>query len=108
MPILDHIHSYVKWRKQKSDNHQLWKCADPHCTANYRQDAIEGKASLCPQCFTKELILDPDALRRVRPLCIECRNTKEAKVYKASKEKLQELFNKDAERIKEFTSDNII
>lgn len=92
MPALKHIHSYIRWRIQKSDGHQLWKCADPECTHFHRQDAIIDKASLCPECKTHTLMLDYEALRRHRPLCIRCRGTREGREFRESLEKVTELF----------------
>jgi hypothetical protein len=82
---MDHQHSFVRWKKQGKPPEMWLKCCDPHCTYIAPRSLLIGKASLCPQCKSREVILDHEALRRARPLCIECRNTKESKTYKLAK-----------------------
>lgn len=80
---MNHTHSYIKWKKTKSG--EIWfKCADPNCTHTAPASLIKGKVTLCPQCKVTEFILDREALRRAVPKCVNCRDTKEAKLIKAA------------------------
>ena len=97
MPSLKHIHSYIKFRVQKSDGQQLWKCADPRCTHFDTQTKITGKLTLCPGCHDVTFVLDGDMMRRTRPLCINCRDTKEAKAYREHLQLMSNIFEPEAE-----------
>ena len=103
MPTLQHVHSYVFWKYQggvknpETPKEAWYKCADAHCTHTAPRSFILDKASICPKCFSKELILDREALKRKRPLCIDCRNTKEAQQYRKAKVILEELLTEPTE-----------
>lgn len=97
MPALTHTHSYVKSHKQKSDGQQVWKCEDPKCTHLSLHHLVRGKLTLCPACREQEFVLEGRALKRTRPLCINCRNTKEAKEFRESKSLIEALFKPQQE-----------
>ena len=90
-----HTHSLVKWKVQGTGMQQeMWyRCADPTCYFTAPRSLIQGKESLCPQCREHTLILDPQALKRAKPLCINCRGTKEAKQYKKGMTMVKDLLN---------------
>jgi hypothetical protein len=92
MPTLQHTHSYIFWKVQGTSPEPWYKCADAHCTHTAPRSLILDKASICPKCFNRELILDRDALKRKRPLCIECRNTREAQMHRKAKSLLEDLL----------------
>jgi ssDNA-binding Zn-finger/Zn-ribbon topoisomerase 1 len=71
-----HQHSWIKWRKWQGSQH--WKCADPDCFETIEGALLEGKRTLCPQCHETSFILTKDLMRRVKPKCINCRDTKDA------------------------------
>ena len=73
MASLKHVHSYI----QVKGDRDLFMCNDPNCSHYTNRKFVIGKRSSCPKCG-RYLILDWDALRRVRPLCRYCRRTKEA------------------------------
>lgn len=80
--ISSHVHSYVKYTRNRYNRDDLFKCNDPHCTHFADRAFVMGKASLCPACG-REFILDREALRRVRPTCLNCSNTKEGRKHRA-------------------------
>lgn len=76
----EHQHSWIKWRKWQGSQH--WKCADPDCFETIEGTLLEGKRSLCPNCHEVTFILTKDLMRRVKPLCFNCRNTKDARAQR--------------------------
>lgn len=85
MPTLNHVHTYI--RRSKS----TYKCDHADCTHFARKEDILGKRSMCSVCLVKPIILDSEALRRVRPRCIDCSETTEAKNIRETKKVLEEL-----------------
>jgi hypothetical protein len=82
MPSIDHVHLYVKYKKRPG----YFRCAAPNCTHIADKEFLEGKHSTCNLCGAV-MTLSKEDLRRAKPRCIECSNTKKAKDLK----KLQEL-----------------
>ena len=82
MPTLTHVHTYIKYKPNKWNKHDLYRCDDPHCTHFDEKSAILGKATLCNQCGV-EFILTRESLRRIKPRCLKCSNTKEARTARA-------------------------
>ena len=83
MPLklgLDHVHMYVQVRGEKG---QRWRCNDPDCYHIVLRRVVEGKRSRCACGNT--FILDPQALKRVYPKCMECSNTAEARAHRQGK-----------------------
>lgn len=74
-----HQHSYVFYKTTKK--HKYFKCNDPNCTHFLDAAMLLGKKTLCPKCKESVFILTHQALKRKRPLCLSCSNTKEAKQH---------------------------
>lgn len=81
-----HIHSY-----ESRTGGKTYMCTHPQCNHYLLRRDVRGKLSLCPQCMKNTLILDSAALKRYRPLCVMCRDTKEAKEVKRLAAQLKEL-----------------
>lgn len=98
MPLLQkervgpHAHSFVRYKIMGNPPEMHWKCADPHCLFVVPGSLISGKASLCPNCLDGEVILNKEAMRRKRPVCLKCQNTKEGKAYRAAQAVLDEIL----------------
>lgn len=72
-------------------NRDRYICLDPDCiTAQKRADLV-GKRSICTQCRKNEILLTHSDLRRAKPRCLECSDTKKAKDVRKVKEKLTEM-----------------
>lgn len=84
MPTLNHLHTFRRVVKRKD----LYKCMDKYCTYVAEKKLIQGKAALCNKCG-EELVLDAELLRLAEPACINCRDTKDAKL----KRKLDNLMH---------------
>lgn len=69
-----HIHTY----QRISDRPDYYRCIHPTCTSFTRKSLLIGKLGLCPNC-QNEFVLDREKLKRVKPLCDNCCNTKTAK-----------------------------
>lgn len=90
MPGMNHTHSYIRWKVRvghKSFDKKIgiepaYRCSHPDCSHYMVRSALFGKRSACPECGT-EFKLDSDALKRVKPLCLNCRGTKEGKRFRA-------------------------
>ena len=74
--ILDHVHIFVRWRKAFGE--WQYKCADPDCYEVKPLSLILGKRSRCAVCRQTEMILTREDLRRAKPRCKDCSNTKQA------------------------------
>lgn len=100
MPSLNHVHIYVRAGARKKN--KTFMCSDPHCTHKEKKEYLVGKASRCPNCLA-EFVLTNEDLKRRRPLCLACRNTKEAQIFKEKRSTLSEILgdllegNNDAE-----------
>ena len=74
MPSQDHIHTY----QRISDRPDYYRCIHPTCTSFTKKSLLVGKLGLCPNCQA-EFVLSREKLKRVRPLCDNCSNTKAAR-----------------------------
>ena len=81
MPSLNHIHTYVRYKSRPG----YYRCDAPDCTHFNTKEHITGKLSLCSLCG-QQMILDSEALRRARPRCINCSDTKKAKIHRKAQE----------------------
>lgn len=85
MPSLKHTHTYTRYKKH------YYKCNDPQCTHFADRSLILGKMNKCPFCG-KEWVLTKEDLRRATPRCIECSDTKQAKVFDKAKAAASLIF----------------
>jgi formylmethanofuran dehydrogenase subunit E len=91
MPSIKHLHIYER-SKPKHVKPQIFRCVDPDCSHYTTREFLIGKRSRCIQCGT-EFILDLVQLANKKPKCINCSDTKESKVKKASRSIMEELFH---------------
>ena len=75
MPALNHTHTY---ERVNGKSKKLWRCLDPACSHTLTWELIRGKMSKCPEDGI-EFILDGEKLKRKRPVCDNCAQTKYAK-----------------------------
>lgn len=80
MPSLKHTHTYVKYKKRPG----YWRCADPKCSHYTDHESCVGKASLCNVCGN-EFVLTYADLQNVKPRCLNCSETKEAREFRKVK-----------------------
>ena len=97
MAALNHVHTYVFMETRNGTRY--WKCDDPHCTHFNRESLIKGKASICTQCRVKEVIMDwkdinGKQLKRKRPLCMDCAQTKDAIAFRRNRDIVENLLGK--------------
>lgn len=91
MPAINHIHTYKRLILKSGRNSPArYMCADPDCSHNTLADLLIGKSSLCNKCHEK-FVLTYEDLRRAKPLCINCSNTKEAREFRKRKEALESI-----------------
>lgn len=106
MPVLNHIHSYIKFKKRPG----FFRCNSPDCTHFIERDAILNKLSLCTSCGN-QMILTREDLRRAKPKCLDCANTKKAKAHRKAQDLTRYLGTESFpgfSSIKEFTHDDIL
>jgi hypothetical protein len=80
-----HTHKY---HRVNAGYQMLWACALPDCNHHmplHLTALVEGKASICWKCG-EQMILDSDAMKLDKPICIDCRGINE----------LNEFLNKTA------------
>lgn len=88
--VLDHTHTYVRWKKAFGE--QQYKCDDPDCTSTAPRSLLLGKRSICAICRSKDLILDHKSLKLARPRCENCSNTQESRKKRELKEKVEAIL----------------
>lgn len=81
MPAQKHVHTYVQYKKRPG----YFRCAAPDCTHFIDRESVHGKQSVCTQCGAT-FILDYPDLKRVKPRCINCSDTKKARVLRKAQE----------------------
>lgn len=99
-----HIHVYEKSRKKASEwKKQVYRCANPTCSHYTLAPNIEGKQAKC-KCGALFIIQIKDLWhKKVNLTCLNCSNTKEAKIAVESKE----LFLNIMEEIEEKPEENL-
>lgn len=92
--VLQHVHTWVRWKK----NFGAWqfKCADPDCDAVKDLSYLVGKRTKCSICFSTEFILTKVDLKRVRPRCLDCSETKDAIEHRRNKKIVEMIFEEQA------------
>lgn len=86
MPAIAHIHTYVKYKNRPG----YFRCEAPNCTHIIDKELLEGKLNLCSFCGAQTILTRED-LRRVRPRCLNCSETKKAKLHKKAQELTKHL-----------------
>lgn len=81
MPAIAHIHTYVKYKNRPG----FYRCEAPDCTHIIDKELLLGKLSLCSLCGS-QMILTREDLRRAKPRCLNCSETKKAKLHKKANE----------------------
>lgn len=81
MASLNHIHTYIR----KSSNKNMYRCNSPDCTHFTDKESILGKLSLCTSCGDT-IILSREDLRRAKPKCLACSDTKKGKAFRKAQE----------------------
>jgi len=99
MPVLNHIHQYIRVKRTVRDGKPfLFMCAHPDCSHRNEKKFIEGKHSICNKCGS-EFVLTREDLRRSKPVCVNCSQTKEAKLHRQIREGVSELFPEEKQEI---------
>lgn len=80
MASLNHIHLYERWKKIKDTGTVIYRCTHPLCTHTAEKSFILGKACKC--VCGNEFVLTMEDLRRFRPRCFDCSNTKASREQK--------------------------
>jgi hypothetical protein len=81
MPTINHTHTYIRLKNKPG----FYRCNSPDCTHHANKDVILGKLSLCTDC-QQPMILTREDLRRARPKCLNCSDTKKAKHWRKAQE----------------------
>lgn len=91
MPILKHVHTYIRVKVTKDGKYFLYRCANKDCTHREDKKFLEGKASRCTKCGD-EFTLTYEDLRNAKPQCMDCKDTVKSRKYKAAKQVVSNLF----------------
>jgi hypothetical protein len=81
MPAIKHVHTYIRYKARPN----WYRCAAPNCTHHIDKEVLLGKLSLCNSCGA-EMILSREDLRRAKPKCLNCSDTKKAKLHQKAQE----------------------
>ena len=95
MPSLDHTHTYIRWKTTKLGV-TYYRCNHANCTHFIDKDLIVGKTTLCSNCGD-QFILSHEDLRRAKPRCLSCSNTKEAKTIRMARSIMDSIIPKEDE-----------
>ena len=90
MPSIVHTHTYVRYKSRPG----YFRCDSPDCTHFIDKESVLGKISLCTTCG-EQFLLSREDLKRARPKCLNCSNTKKAKQHKKV-QKLTESLGTDS------------
>lgn len=90
MPAQNHLHTYTKYK----DKPGFFRCTGKYCTHFVIKEVLVGKAAMCPLCGS-EFVLTHEDLRRTTPRCIECSQTKEARLRRAAQKMIVGLIEED-------------
>jgi hypothetical protein len=101
---LKHTHSWVQLKRKKGRRlesvmfagEQTYICAHPDCGAKRPRSEVLDKTSCCPVC-TNNFLLDWKALLLVTPVCMLCRNDKEANALRNARELISDIVSKSLE-----------
>lgn len=88
MPVLTHTHQYIRHGGVQS---KIFKCAHPDCSHREKKEFIKGKTSVCNKCL-EGFILDYQALRRSKPICLNCMDSRAGREHRRIKSGIAELF----------------
>jgi len=83
----EHIHIYVR----RSPN--VYACADPDCTHWTYKRFLKGKRSVCATCHRNEIILTTQHLRRAKPQCMQCSQTRVAKEFRERQSSIEHILS---------------
>lgn len=89
-----HIHEYVRVQDPFPEKKRpiRYRCAHPDCTHYMEKELLLGKRTICSICHTTETVMDYENLRRVRPNCFKCSNSKKAQSLRERLEVFDDLF----------------
>ena len=82
-----HTHSFVFWKNNFGE--RTFRCIHPECYKILPVSLLIGKLNECCLCHQIKFTLTKEDLRRVKPRCENCSNTKEAKRKRVIKEFLE-------------------
>ncbi len=97
--IIDHIHPFIFWKIYGDE--RVFKCAHPDCTETRVQSFLVGKRGLCSVCGINDIIYTPDDLRRSKPRCSDCSNTKANREKRKLKDTLASMLEFSQEKKEE-------
>lgn len=77
-----HVHQWVALPKQpRALSKRKFRCAHPECYSMNYAPVLVGKLSICTAC-SREFVLTIEDLRRNKPVCLYCANTKEGREFR--------------------------
>ena len=94
MPVINHVHKYLRVRSYRDRKYITWRCVLPTCTHTIAHAFISGKESVCWKCEGK-MLMSGRALQRERPTCERCRGIKQQKALEKVDAVLEGLDLKD-------------
>lgn len=107
MPVLEHIHTYIRWKVSRYSKHggdkiiggeRQFKCNHPNCTHYMSESMVLGKASLCNGCG-QEFVLDKSNIDMLFPKCLSCRKTKKADEHRKVSQIVDDSINSMLESV---------
>ena len=93
-PETEHIHTFVKFKGKFFGRTDNWTCASPDCNTIRPPEQVIGKLSRCTLCGIPFTLTRED-MRRARPRCLECSDTKKGRILRKTREALTRF---DSER----------
>lgn len=93
MPSVKHTHTYFKSKTKKG----YFKCMDPRCSHNACWEDVIGKYTCCTKCGA-EFVMSRLNSKLVRPLCVDCSETREDKLKRAAGNLVSGLFTNLADK----------
>jgi hypothetical protein len=93
MPSLNHVHTYVRWKTSRTGV-VYFRCTHSNCTHFAELSFLPGKLNSCISCG-EQFTLTKEDLRRAKPKCLQCSNTKKAKIAQGARRIMESLTQDD-------------
>lgn len=87
---LNHTHTWKKHPTRRG----IYICDHPKCLYNQEKAVLVGKECACNSCGA-HFVLTREDLRRARPICLACSNTKKGRAFRMARDLTNRVLPQD-------------
>ncbi len=94
MPSIEHLHSWVRYKERSGPllKDYWFRCDHPECTAVQPAALVLGKKAACSACGAEYILAREQGRRQVRPKCLNCADTKEARMFRKAQASVAKIL----------------